>query len=152
MALNMLEYDSRYPEQKTFVVNEMLSIFNKLFDMKVAGGPMFEQYFRNSVLLVMEDPSSGNTLLDVSRVLSNKAFRDMKLANCKNPIVVQFWKEVAEKAGGEASLANIVPYITSKFDVFLSNDIMRPIIATSFFRALPLGAGRASPHLAWIHR
>ncbi len=129
MALNMLEYDSRYPEQKTFVVNEMLSIFNKLFDMKVAGGPMFEQYFRNSVLLVMEDPSSGNTLLDVSRVLSNKAFRDMKLANCKNPIVVQFWKEVAEKAGGEASLANIVPYITSKFDVFLSNDIMRPIIA-----------------------
>jgi len=36
---------------------------------------------------------------------------------------------VAEKAGGEASLANIVPYITSKFDVFLANDIMRPIIA-----------------------
>lgn len=129
MALNMLEYDRRYPEQKTFVVNEMLSIFNKLFDMKTAGGPMFEQYFRNAVLLVMEDPESGNTLLDVSRVLSNKAYREMKLANCQNPIVIQFWKEVAEKAGGEASLANIVPYITSKFDVFLSNDIMRPIIA-----------------------
>lgn len=129
MALNMLEYDRRYPEQKTFVVNEMLSIFNKLFDMKVAGGPMFEQYFRNAVLLVMEDPESGNTLLDVSRVLANKKFRELKLSKCKNPIVVQFWKEVAEKAGGEASLANIVPYITSKFDVFLSNDIMRPIIA-----------------------
>jgi hypothetical protein len=129
MSLNMLEYDRRFPEQKTFVVNEMLSIFNKLFDMKTAGGPMFEQYFRNAVLLVMEDPESGNTLLDVSRVLSNKLFREKKLSNCKNPIVVQFWKEVAEKAGGEASLANIVPYITSKFDVFLSNDIMRPIIA-----------------------
>jgi type IV secretory pathway TraG/TraD family ATPase VirD4 len=129
MALNMLEYDRRFPEQKTFVVNEMLSIFNKLFDMKTAGGPMFEQYFRNAVLLVMEDPESGNTLLDVSRVLSNKAYRELKISKCKNPIVVQFWKEVAEKAGGEASLANIVPYITSKFDVFLSNDIMRPIIA-----------------------
>ncbi len=129
MALNMLEYDRKYPEQKTFVVNEMLSIFNKLFDMKTAGGPMFEQYFRNAVLLVMEDPETGNTLLDVSRVLANKAFRELKISNCKNPIVVQFWKEVAEKAGGEASLANIVPYITSKFDVFLSNDIMRPIIA-----------------------
>lgn len=129
MALNMLEYDRKYPEQKTFVVNEMLSIFNKLFDMKVAGGPMFEQYFRNAVLLVMENPETGNTLLDVSRVLSNKAFRELKLSNCKNPIVIQFWKEVAEKAGGEASLANIVPYITSKFDVFLANDIMRPIIA-----------------------
>jgi hypothetical protein len=129
MALNMLEYDRRYPEQKTFVVNEMLSIFNKLFDMKTAGGPMFEQYFRNAVLLVMEDPETGNTLLDVSRVLANKTFRELKISKCKNPIVVQFWKEVAEKAGGEASLANIVPYITSKFDVFLSNDIMRPIIA-----------------------
>lgn len=129
MGLNMLEYDERFPEQKTFVVNEMLSIFNKLFDMKVAGGPMFEQYFRNSVMLVLEDPSSGNTLLDVSRVLSNKQFRDLKISKCKNPLVVQFWKEIAEKAGGEASLANIVPYIVSKFDVFLQNDIMRPIIA-----------------------
>jgi hypothetical protein len=36
---------------------------------------------------------------------------------------------VAEKAGGEAALANIVPYITSKFDVFLANDVMRPLIA-----------------------
>lgn len=129
MALNMLEYDPRFPEQKTFVVNEMLSIFNKLFDMKTAGGPMFEQYFRNAVLLTIEDPSSGNTLLDVSRVLANKAFREMKLSRCNNPIVTQFWREVAEKAGGEASLANIVPYITSKFDNFLANDIMRPIIS-----------------------
>ena len=129
MALNMLEYDHRYPEQKTFVVNEMLAIFNKLFDMKVAGGPMFEQYFRNATMLVVEDPGSGCTLLDVSRVLADKAFRQAKLAQCKNPIVVQFWNEVAEKAGGEASLANIIPYITSKFDVFMANDIMRPIIA-----------------------
>lgn len=46
MGLNMLEYDPRYPEQKTFVVNELMGIFNKLFDMKMAGGPMFEQYFK----------------------------------------------------------------------------------------------------------
>ncbi len=129
MGMNMLEYDPAYPEQKTFVVNELFSIFDKLFDMKTTGGPMFEQYFRNSTMLVLEDPESGNTLLDVSRVLSNKAYRELKISRCKNPIVVQFWKEVAEKAGGESSLANIVPYITSKFDVFLANDIMRPLIA-----------------------
>ena len=128
MALNMLEYDRRYPEQKTFVVNEMLSIFNKLFDMKTAGGPMFEQYFRNAVLLTIDDPTTGSTLVDVSRVLSNKTFRDLKLSKCTNPLVVQFWTEVATKAGGEASLANIVPYIVSKFDNFLANDIMRPVI------------------------
>ena len=77
----------------------------------------------------MDDPASGNTLLEVSRVMSNKPFRDHKLAMCKNLSVKLFWKDVAEKAGGEASLANVVPYITSKFDNFLGNDIMRPIIA-----------------------
>lgn len=128
MGLNMLEYDTRFPEQKTFVVDEMLGIFNKLFDMKTAGGPMFEQYFRNATMLVIEDPESGNTLLEISRVLADEKFRKMKLSRCKNPIVVQFWEEIAGKAGGEASLQNIVPYVTSKFDVFLSNEIMRPIV------------------------
>lgn len=128
MGLNMLEYDVRYPEQKIFVINELLGIFNKLFDMKTAGGPAFEQYFRNSAGLVMEDPESGSTLLEIGRVLSDKAFRQMKLERCKNPIIKQFW-ENAEKTTGEASLANFVPYITNKFDVFISNDIMRPVIA-----------------------
>ncbi len=128
MGLNMLEYDIQYPEQKIFVINELLSIFNKLFDMKVAGGPMFEQYFRNAAGLVMEDPESGMTLLDISRVMSDKAFRQLKLSRCKNPIIKAFW-ENAEKTTGESSLANFVPYITNKFDVFISNDIMRPIIA-----------------------
>lgn len=129
MGMNMLEYDPRFPEQKIFAVNELFSIFDKLFDLKATGGPMFEQYFRNSAMLVIEDPETGNTLIDVARVLSNKAFRDLKLSRCKNPIIVQFWKEVAEKAGGESALSNMVPYITSKFDVFLANDIMRPLIS-----------------------
>lgn len=130
MALNMLEYNKSFPEQKTFVVNELFSIFQKLYGaVPESMGPMFEQYFRNATMLVIEDPESGCTLLDVSRVMAVKSFRDMKISKCKNPIVVQFWKDIAEKAGGEGSLQNMVPYITSKFDVFLANDIMRPIIA-----------------------
>jgi len=127
MGLNMLEYDPKYPEQKTFVVNELMGIFNKLFDMKTSGGPMFEQYFKNSAFLVMEHPESGATLLEIGRVLSDKAFRDMKLSHCKNPIITQFWKS-AEQTTGDQSIANFVPYITSKFDNFISNDIMRPVV------------------------
>lgn len=127
MGLNMLEYDPKYPEQKTFVVNELMSIFNKLFDMKTTGGPMFEQYFKNAAFLVMDHPESGSTLLEIGRVLSDKSFRDMKLLHCKNPIIKQFW-ENAEKTSGEQSMENFVPYITSKFDNFISNDIMRPVV------------------------
>lgn len=127
MGLNMMEFDERFPEQKTFVVNELLSIFNKLFDMKNAGGPAFEQYFRNSAMLSMEDPASGNTLLEISRIMADKTFRDMKLSKCKNPLIKQFW-ESAQKTTGESGLANFVPYITNKFDGFLQNEFMRPIV------------------------
>jgi len=127
MGLNMLEYDPKYPEQKTLVVNELMGIFNKLFDMKAGGGAMFEQYFKNSAFLVMEHPESGCTLLEIGRVLSDKAFRDMKLSHCKNPIIKQFWVG-AEKTTGDQGLENFVPYITSKFDNFISNDIMRPVV------------------------
>lgn len=130
LGLNFLEYNPAYPEQKTFIADEIYGIFRKLWkDIPEAFGPMFEQYYRNAVLLVMDDPASGNTLLEVPRVLAEKGFRDLKLSRCKNPIVIQFWREVAEKAGGEAALANIAPYITSKFDIFISNEIMRPIIS-----------------------
>ena len=130
MSLNMLEYDHSNPEQKSFVVNELFSIFQKLYGANPESmGPMFEQYFRNATMLVMEDPDSGCTLLDISRVMAVKSFRDMKIAHCKNPIVKQFWTEIAEKTSGESGLANMIPYITSKFDVFSANEIMRPIIA-----------------------
>jgi hypothetical protein len=61
-------------------------------------------------------------------VMADAKYRRMKLEKAKNPVVVQFWREIATKAGGEASLENIVPYIVSKFDVFTANDYMRPII------------------------
>jgi len=128
LALNLLEYDPKYPEQKSFVINEMIGIFDKLYDLKATGGPMFEQYMRNAMLLIMDDPSTGSTLMEIPKVLADENFRRLKLSRCNNQTVVDFWKKEAEKAGGEAALANIVPYITSKLTSFVSNDMMRPII------------------------
>jgi len=128
-GLNLLEYDQNRPEQKTFVINEMIGIFDQLYDLKATGGPMFEQYMRNAMLLIMDDPESGSTLMEISKVLADEDFRRMKLSKCTNPIVSDFWTKEAEKAGGEAALANMVPYITSKLTTFISNDMMRPIIA-----------------------
>jgi len=128
LALNLLEYDERFPEQKTFVINEMIKIFDKLYDLKATGGPIFEQYIRNAMLLIMDDPDSGSTLMEIPKVLADSEFRKMKLEKCKDHTVVDFWKKEADKAGGEAALANVVPYVTSKLTQFVSNDTMRPII------------------------
>ncbi|MBU3901060.1 type IV secretion system DNA-binding domain-containing protein [Patescibacteria group bacterium] len=131
MGLNMLEYDPQYPEQKTFIVNELISIFDKLYDLKTTGGPIFEQYTRNALQLLMDDPNEGATLMEVPRVLADAAWRKRLLDKCRNIVVKDFWIKEAEKAGGEAALANIVPYITSKFNTFIANDFMRPIIGQS---------------------
>lgn len=128
MGLNMLEYDPAYPDQKTFVINEMLKIFDKLYDLKSTGGPMFEQYMRNAMILIMDDPDSGSTLMEIPKVLADEDFRTYKLSKCKTKVVKDFWEKEAQKAGGEASLQNMVPYITSKLTPFITNDVMRPII------------------------
>jgi len=129
MGVNMLDYNFERPEEKTFIVNEMINIFDKLYDLKTTGGPMFEQYMRNALLLMMEDmPNEPATLIEVPRIFSDPAYRARKLARIKNPVVIDFWEKEAMKAGGEASLANMTPYITSKFTTFISNDYMRPIV------------------------
>ncbi len=134
LGLNMLEYDPKFPESKTFVVNELIEIFEKLYNLKALGfgGPVFEQYMRNSLLLVMEDPQSGSTLIEIPKVLTDKDFRKYKLSRCQNIVVKNFWELEAEKAGGEASLANMVPYITSKMNIFIANDLVRPIISQQY--------------------
>lgn len=129
LGMNMIEHDARYPEQKTFIVNELLGIFDKLYDLKTTGGPMFEQYMRNALLLLMEDAGvEPATLMEVPRVFTDAAFRARKLARITNPTVQDFWEKEATKAGGEAALANMTPYITSKFTAFTANDYMRIIV------------------------
>lgn len=131
LGLNMLEYDPKFPEQKTLLINELMMIFDTLYDMKTTGGPMFEQYARNALLLLMDDPSDGFTILEIPRVMTDAPFRKRLLEKCTNMLAKEFWEKEAEKVGGEASLANMAPYITSKFNTFIANDYTRPILAQS---------------------
>lgn len=128
MGLNMLEYNPKYPQQKELAVSELLKIFDRLFDLKATGGPMFEYYMRNALLLIMDHPESGSTLLEIPKVLADEDFRKFKLSKCRSQQVKDFWIKEAQKAGGEASLANMVPYIASKLAPFITNEFMRPII------------------------
>jgi hypothetical protein len=128
-GINMLEYDPKKPEQKSFIVNELMAIFRQLYgDIPESMGPAFEQYFRNATQLVMEDPESGSVMADIQRVMADPYFRNLKLAKSKNFVVNQFWTDIATQVEGENSLQNIIPYITNKFDDFVANDFMRPIM------------------------
>lgn len=131
LALNFLEYDPAHPELKTFIANELLGILDRLYDLKTTGGPMFERYLRNTLSLLMDFPEKGFTIMEIPKVLADEEFRNALLANCKDVFVKDFWEKEAMKAGGDSALANMVPYITTKFGVFINNDYMRPIIGQS---------------------
>lgn len=128
IGLNMLEYDLNKPEEKTFIINELLSIFNQLFD-KASMGPMFERYMRSALLLLMDDAKNEPaTLMEIPRVFTDEEFRKRKIARSTNQQVIDFWTKEVTKTTGDQGLGNFAPYISSKFDNFISNDYLRPII------------------------
>jgi TraM recognition site of TraD and TraG/Type IV secretory system Conjugative DNA transfer len=128
LGLNMLETDPLKPEQKTLVIDTLFAIWDKLYDLKKTGGPMFENYMKNAMRLVMSHPESGSTLMEIPKVLTDEDFRAFKLAMCNEQEVVDFWEKEATKAGGEASLENMIPYITSKLAPFITNDFIKPMV------------------------
>ncbi|MBI5220865.1 MAG: type IV secretion system DNA-binding domain-containing protein [Candidatus Liptonbacteria bacterium] len=131
LGINMLEYNFDKPEEKTFIINEFIGIFDKLYDLKQTGGPMFEYYLRNALQLMMEDlPNEEATLMEVPRIFTDTDYRNRKLDRIEEtaPEVFDFWEKQASKAGGDVSLANMTPYVASKFATFITNDYMRLII------------------------
>lgn len=128
LGLNMLEYEPAFPQQKSFLINEMMKIFGRLYNMAEVGGPMFELYMRNTMLLLMDDPSEPATLLEVSHVFTDKPYRDRLLKKCQDPVVRDFW-DAALVARGDSSLESMAPYITSKLNQFTADHYVRPIIS-----------------------
>lgn len=144
MGLNLFEFDPAKPEQKTLLSNEFFSIMKTIYkELPEAFGPMFEQYYKNSALLLMDVferkfRENGNsikgieheipTMAEIPRVFIDENYRREKLALETNPLVKNFWEQEAEKAGGDAALANMAPYINSKLSPFLTNDFVRPIV------------------------
>jgi len=145
-GLNLLE--SVRPGDSTEanrLCNELLAIFDQLYDLQQVGGPVFESYMRNAILLVMDDPAVPGTVVDVVRVFEDASFRHQLVARCRNRVVADFWRREADPATGELSLSAVTPYITSKLNQFVMNAVVRPIVgqrhSTVDFRAV-LEAGR----------
>lgn len=129
VGINFLECEGPFRQQRmSFITNEMMKIFNSLYNMREAGGPMFEQYMRHALLLVMDNEHAGGTLMDIPWLFEDAAYRNFLLDRCRNPLTTNFWRTQAAKAGGEASLANIAPYITCKLNQFTGNALLRPVI------------------------
>lgn len=130
VGINFLEVSGENPTvHASFITNQLMGIFERLYDMKTAGGPVFEQYMRNALLLLMLNEKTGGTLIDVVRIFADAAYRNRLLESCTDQLVVDFWVSIAHKAGADLSLPNLAPYITSKLNQFVHNALLRPILS-----------------------
>jgi hypothetical protein len=124
IGLNMLEYKT--PEQKDFAVQEMISIFQKLFPPEIVG-PMFEHYMRNAMLAIMADKEDPGTLVEIPRMFTDDSFMENKIKKVTDPIVKSFWlREWKQTTGGTKS--DMLGYVVSKVGRFIENEMMRNII------------------------
>jgi hypothetical protein len=129
---NLIDYDKRFPEQKSLMINELFKIFDQKYDMRVAGGPMFELLFRNGMLAVMDEGvvkwNGSATFKDFDKFFWDSEFREKVIASGHPDIKLFF--EQAGKMSGDYSWANWAPYITSKINRLLQDDFVSPFVAT----------------------
>jgi len=125
IGLNLIEHEPKHPEQKTLLIDELLVAFNILYDLRQTGGPLFETYFRNAMLAIMDAPHLGANITMILKFFSDHKYRKLVLQSCQDPLVINFWEHEAENARGEISLNNISPYITSTLNSFIYNHFIQ---------------------------
>jgi hypothetical protein len=133
-GLNLLDAGRhRSRAANSIIANEMVDIFRRLYRLNAStGGPVFEQYVRNAILLLIDnDIRPPLTLCEVPIVFESPDFRMALLRRSSNPYVVASWRDQAERITGENALRNMGPYITSKMNQFTHNPLIRSIVGQS---------------------
>lgn len=124
IGLNMLE--PKDEDQKDFAVQEMISIFYKLFPPEMIG-PMFEHNMRNVMLTLMADIDNPGTVIDIPRMFTDDTYVKEYLKKVTDPVVRAFWeKEMAKTSDFHKS--EMLGYLVSKVGRFVGNEMMRNIM------------------------
>ena len=120
--------------ERNIIVSSLLRIFKQILwpEVQEAFGPMFELYYRNTMLLLMDSMGERATIDSFERVFQDDEFRRSLVERCTDTHVKRFWQTTAAKATrSEMSLTNISPYIICKFAPFTSNAHLKPILASA---------------------
>jgi len=91
-------------------------------------GPRFQQAVRNAMLTAMAVP--GSSLVEVVRIITDDKFVKKFLPYLKDDVVKRYWTEQMANTQ-EFHKSEILGHITSKFEKFVTNKLMRNIIAQS---------------------
>ena len=140
-VLYFAPFDMEYPisfnvmedvgaDKRHLVVNGLMSTFEKIWEDMWSARMAY--ILNNTLLALLEYP--GSTLLGINRMLADKEYRKLVVANVKDPSVKSFWIDEFGKYTDKYA-AEATPAIQNKVGQFTSNPLIRNIIgqtASSF--------------------
>jgi hypothetical protein len=120
IAFNPMEVpDSKL---RTHTASELIGVLKRMFD---SWGPRLEYILRYSILALLEYPDA--TMLDITRILTDKTFRKEVMQYVSDPVVNNFWT-VEFVTWNDKFAAEAVAPVLNKVGAFTANPLVRNII------------------------
>jgi hypothetical protein len=111
------------PSQKTNVSSEVIGVLKRMFGE--SWGPRLEYILRYTILALLDRPTT--TMLDITRMLTDKKFRKETLDYCQDTVVLQFWN-VEFASWNEKFQSEAIAPVLNKVGAFTANPVIRNII------------------------
>ena len=121
LGFNPLEVTD--PNMKTNISSEVIGVLKRMFGD--SWGPRLEYILRYTILALLDRPDT--TMLDITRMLTDKKFRKETLSYCTDTVVMQFWN-VEFASWNDKFVAEAVAPVLNKVGAFTANPIIRNII------------------------
>jgi hypothetical protein len=121
LGFNPLEVTN--PNQKTNISSEVIGVLKRMFGD--SWGPRLEYILRYTILALLDRPDT--TMLDITRMLTDKKFRKDTLSYCTDTVVLQFWN-VEFASWTDKFQAEAIAPVLNKVGAFTANPVIRNII------------------------
>lgn len=121
LGFNPLEISDS--SQKSNTSSEVIGVLKRMFEN--SWGPRLEYILRYTLLALLDRP--GTTMLDITRMLTDKKFREETLTYCTDTVVLQFWR-VEFASWNDKFAAEAIAPVLNKVGAFTANPVIRNII------------------------
>lgn len=111
------------PSMKNNTSSEIIGVLKRMFGD--SWGPRLEYILRYTILALLDYPNS--TMLDITRMLTDKKFRKEVLTHCTDSVVLNFWN-IEFASWNDKFQAEAVAPVLNKVGAFTANPIIRNII------------------------
>ncbi|MGH7196293.1 MAG: type IV secretory system conjugative DNA transfer family protein [Candidatus Saccharimonadales bacterium] len=111
------------PAMKNNISSEIIGVLKRMFGE--SWGPRLEYILRYTILALLDYPNT--TLLDITRMLTDKKFRNEVLTYVDDAVVRQFWT-VEFASWNDKFAAEAIAPVLNKVGAFTANPIIRNII------------------------